>query len=327
MSNTTTTRTGSTLQVAAHGDRAMVITRQFNAPRELVFDAFNKPEMLKEWFHGPPGWKLTTCEVDLRVGGTYRREWTNDAGESMGMGGVFQEVERPARVVRTELYDQPWYPGVAVGTFELTTVGKATLMTLVIAYESQEVRDKVLASPVMSGMGTGYAGLEKYLERVQQGTNPIITLPEVITTKEIITATIPLVIPCQDMGTYMDPAIQEIIKAITGQGIKIAGPMFSYHHRRPSDSFDFEIGFPVAKAITEEGRVINSKLPAVKVVRSVYQGPYDGLGTAWGAVQQWVRENGHGETGRFWESYLNNPDEVKDARDYRTELNWIIEEA
>lgn len=152
----------------------------------------------------------------------------------------------------------------------------------------------------------------------------MITTPEVVTTKELITAVIPLVIPGRDMPKYMDPAIQEVIKAITGQGSNIAGTMFSYHHRRPSDTFDFEIGFPVSKAIKPEGRVINSKLPAVKVVRSVYQGPYEGLAQAWPALQKWVRENGHGETGKFWESYLNNPDEVKSPSECRTELNWIV---
>lgn len=325
-SHTTASSIGPTLQVAPHGDRAMVITRQFNAPRELVFDAFTKPEMLKEWFHGPPGWKLTTCEVDLRVGGTYRREWTNDAGGSMGMGGVFQAVERPARVVRTELYDQPWYPGEAVGTFELATVGKATLMNLTIAYESQEVRDKVLASPTMSGMGTGYAQLERYLETIQQAAPPLIPTPVLVTTRNTITAAIPLVIPGHDMPKYMDPAIQELLRTIHGQGAQIAGPMFSYHHRRPGDTFDFEIGFPVSKAIKEEGRVINSELPAMKVARSVYQGPYDGLSQAWSAMQVWVSANGHIGTGRFYESYLNNPEEVKDPREYRTELNWVVGE-
>ena len=152
----------------------------------------------------------------------------------------------------------------------------------------------------------------------------MISTPEVITTKEVITAAIPLVIPGRDMPKYMDPAIQEIIKTLTGQGIQISGPMFSYHHRRPSDTFDFEIGFPVSKAIKVEGRVINSKLPAVKVVRSVYTGPYEGLAQAWPALQKWVRENGHGENGKFWEAYLTNPDEVKDPKDYKTELNWIV---
>ncbi|HRH69153.1 MAG TPA: GyrI-like domain-containing protein [Flavobacteriales bacterium] len=154
----------------------------------------------------------------------------------------------------------------------------------------------------------------------------MITPPEVITTKELITAAIPLVIPGRDMPKYMDPAIEEIIKVLSDQGLHPAGPMFSYHHRRPSDTFDFEIGFPVSKPIDPPsgGRVVNSKLPAVKVVRSVYQGPYEGLAQAWPALQSWVRANGHGETGKFWESYLNNPNEVKDPKEYRTELNWIV---
>ena len=100
--------------------------------------------------------------------------------------------------------------------------------------------------------------------------------------------------------------------------------MFSYHHRRPSDTFDFELGFPVSKAITPMGRVVNGQLPAERVVRAVYQGPYEGLAQAWPTLRNWVREQGHGEMGRFWESYLNNPNEVTGPEEYRTELNWVI---
>lgn len=155
-------------------------------------------------------------------------------------------------------------------------------------------------------------------------SDPMITPPEVITTSELPTAVIQLLIPGRDMPKYMDPAIQEILKTLADQGMRPAGPMFSYHHRRPSDTFDFEIGFPVSAPIEPVGRVINSKLPAVKVARSVYQGPYEGLAQAWPALQKWVRENGHGGTGRFWERYLNNPVEVKNPSEYRTELNWVI---
>lgn len=152
----------------------------------------------------------------------------------------------------------------------------------------------------------------------------MITPPEIITTSEIPAATIHLVIPGMDMPKHMDPAILEIIQVLADQGLQPAGPMFSYHHRRPSDTFDFEIGFPVAKAIAEAGRVKNGKLPAARVVRSVYQGPYEGLSQAWTALQDWVRGQRLPESGRFFERYLNNPDEVKDPKDYRTELNWVI---
>ena len=150
------------------------------------------------------------------------------------------------------------------------------------------------------------------------------TMPEIITTNEQPTAVIHLVIPGRDMPKYMDPAIQEILKTLKDQGLQPAGPLFSYHHRRPSDTFDFEIGFPVAKAIKPVGRVVNGELPAGKVVRSVYQGPYDGLGEAWGGLQGWVRERNLDESGRFWECYLSNPEEVKDQKTYGTELNWVI---
>ena len=150
------------------------------------------------------------------------------------------------------------------------------------------------------------------------------TPPQLITSKELPSAVIHLTIPGRDMPKHMDPAIQEILKTLADQGMQPAGPMFSYHHRRPSDTFDFEIGFPVAKAIKPAGRVLNSRLPSVKVARSVYQGPYEGLAQAWGELQGWVRSNKHGETGRFWESYLNNPNEVSSPKEYRTELNWII---
>lgn len=155
--------------------------------------------------------------------------------------------------------------------------------------------------------------------------NPFMnTKPEIITTQAVPTAVIHLVIPGREMPKYMDPAIQEILNALKDQGAQPVGAMFSYHHRRPSETFDFEIGFPVSKAIKPIGRVVNGSLPAEKLVRSVYQGPYEGLGNAWGELQGWVRERKLAESGRFWECYLGNPQEVNDPKDYRTELNWVI---
>ncbi len=152
----------------------------------------------------------------------------------------------------------------------------------------------------------------------------MITPPELITTIEVPTAMIHLVVPGREMPKYMDPAILEIIQVLAEQGMRPAGPMFSYHHHRPSDTFDFQIGFPVEKVFEEKGRVKNSMLPAERVARCVYQGPYEGLAQAWPALQEWVREQKLPETGRFFERYLNNPDEVKDPKDYCTELNWVI---
>jgi len=82
-----------TLKVTAPGDREIVMTREFNAPRRMVFDAFTKPELVKQWLLGPPGWSMPVCEIDLKVGGAYRYVWRRDSdGTEMGMGGVYREI-------------------------------------------------------------------------------------------------------------------------------------------------------------------------------------------------------------------------------------------
>lgn len=151
------------LKVEARGDREIVITRSLNAPRTLVFDAYTKPELLRKWLLGPPGWEMTVCEVDLRVGGAYRYVWRNQKGTVMGMGGVMREIVPPERLVSTEKFDDPWYPGEGVGTLVLTEEGGRTTITQTILYESTEARDTVLRSPMESGLAAGYDRLEQLL--------------------------------------------------------------------------------------------------------------------------------------------------------------------
>src|ERR1700674_5663093 len=97
------------MKLTTVGDREVVVTRVFDAPRGLVFDAMTKPELVKKWLLGPPGWTMPVCEIDLRVGGTYRYVWRHSNGDEMGMGGVYREVAVPERVVATEKFDQAWY--------------------------------------------------------------------------------------------------------------------------------------------------------------------------------------------------------------------------
>jgi uncharacterized protein YndB with AHSA1/START domain len=153
----------STLKVEACGDREIVMTRVFDAPRRLVFDAFTKPELLKRWLTGPPGWTLAVCEIDLRVGGALRYLWHGPTGEEMGMRGVFREITPPDRIVGTERFDQAWYPGEAVGTVVLTEQGGKTTLTQTIVYESREARDVVLKSPMEQGLGMSYSNLADLL--------------------------------------------------------------------------------------------------------------------------------------------------------------------
>jgi uncharacterized protein YndB with AHSA1/START domain len=151
------------LQITAKGDREIVMTRAFNAPRSLVFDAFTKPELVKQWLLGPPGWSMPVCEIDLRVGGRYRYVWRHSSGNQMGMGGIYRAIVVPERVVATEKFDESWYPGEAVGTFVLAERAGQTTLTQTLLYDSREARDLVLKSPMEGGVVQSYNRLADLL--------------------------------------------------------------------------------------------------------------------------------------------------------------------
>jgi uncharacterized protein YndB with AHSA1/START domain len=151
----------STLKVTTPSDREIALTREFNAPRQLVWDAHTKPELVKQWLLGPDGWSMPVCKIDLRVGGTYRFEWRNDAdGTTMAMGGTYKEVKPIERIVQTEKFDDPWYEGEAVSTFVLKEQGSKTILTTTVRYASQAVRDSVIKSGMTAGVERSFDRLE-----------------------------------------------------------------------------------------------------------------------------------------------------------------------
>jgi uncharacterized protein YndB with AHSA1/START domain len=152
-----------TMKLTLSGDRDVVVTRVFDAPRALVFEAMTKPELLKRWLFGPPGWSMVVCEMDLRVGGAYRWVWRGPDGTLMGMGGVHREIVPPERIVCTQLFDQDWTGGEAVGTLVLTERDGKTTLTNTIRYASREARDAVLKTPMEHGMAMGYDRLAELL--------------------------------------------------------------------------------------------------------------------------------------------------------------------
>jgi uncharacterized protein YndB with AHSA1/START domain len=155
------------LKVTTPSDREIVMTRVFDAPRTLVWKALTTPALLKRWLGGMPGWTMTTCVMDLRVGGAYRYEWRKNDGTVMGMGGVLREVVAPERMTATELFDQSWYPGEGLVTQVLTEQGGKTTITMTLRYESKEARDMVVKSGATSGMEMGYARLDELLAGAQ----------------------------------------------------------------------------------------------------------------------------------------------------------------
>jgi uncharacterized protein YndB with AHSA1/START domain len=151
------------LKIETVGEREVVITRTFNATRDLVFETYTKPELVRRWLLGPGDWTMPVCEIDLRVGGRYRFVWRHADGRQMGMGGEYREVAAPERIVSSELFDEDWTSGEAVTTLVLTEKGGRTTAVSTVLYSSQAARDAVLKTPMADGMEAGYVRLDELL--------------------------------------------------------------------------------------------------------------------------------------------------------------------
>jgi len=152
------------LKITKSGDRDLVMTRDFDAPRTLVYDAHTKPDLVRQWLLGPPGWTMPVCDMDVRVGGTYRWVWRKETdGAEMGLGGVYREVRAPERLVTTERFDEAWYPGESLNTLVLVEQGGRTTLTQTMRYESPAARDAVIKSGMEKGVEASYDRLNDVL--------------------------------------------------------------------------------------------------------------------------------------------------------------------
>lgn len=154
------------LTLATQGDREVVFTRAFAAARDLVFDCMTKPDLVKRWLLGPPGWTMPVCEIDLKVGGQFRYVWRNQDGRDMGLAGVYQEITAPERIVHTEVFDDDWTGGQTVVTSTLAEAGGRTTLTTSVIYANEAARKGALVSGMTEGMEMGYARLDALLETV-----------------------------------------------------------------------------------------------------------------------------------------------------------------
>jgi uncharacterized protein YndB with AHSA1/START domain len=154
-----------TFAVSTPDDTSIVIRRQFAAARDRVWQAITEPEHVRRWL-GSADFPLTTCQMDVRVGGSYRWVFTRpDSGDTMGVSGRFEDVVRPERLVSIEQFDD--FPGPSVNTLELAEgdVG-TTAMTLTVRYADRETRDGWLTSGVTAGLGMGYERLDALLPEI-----------------------------------------------------------------------------------------------------------------------------------------------------------------
>lgn len=165
-----------TLQVATPTDTTILMTRTFDAPRRLVWDAMTKAELVRRWMFCPPGWSWAACEMDERVGGHFRWAWNGPDGRlALTIYGENREISPPARFVHTERMEmgpgacacgpegESGAAGAVLVTLELDEQGEVTRMKMTISCPTKEVRDAMLASGMEQGMEAGYQQLDALL--------------------------------------------------------------------------------------------------------------------------------------------------------------------
>jgi uncharacterized protein YndB with AHSA1/START domain len=148
-------------ELSTPNDREVIIRRVFDAPCQLVFDAFTKPELLRRWYGGS-GWRLEVCDIDLRVGGQWRFVLSLPEGRSIGQRGVYRAVVPPSRLVNTESWED-WDPGECLVTTEFVAQAAQTHLTSTIRFPSRDVRDIVLNGGLKTGTAASYEKLDQLL--------------------------------------------------------------------------------------------------------------------------------------------------------------------
>jgi effector-binding domain-containing protein len=144
--------------------------------------------------------------------------------------------------------------------------------------------------------------------------------PQIAETPAQLIAVIHITVPRKEIQTVMGPGLRELMGTIAAQSIAPAGPWFTHHPRMDPDIFDFEIGVPLTAPVAATGRVKPSERPAMRVARTVYRGPYEGLAAAWGEFDAWIAAQGHTPGPDLWECYLAGPESSPDPLAWRTEL-------
>jgi uncharacterized protein YndB with AHSA1/START domain len=151
--------TSGTAVVTLQGDTEVLITREFNAPKHLVYKAYTTPELVRRWWAGRRG-QMTVCEIDLRVGGAWRYVMTSSEGFEVAFHGTYREIEPDERLVHTEVYEA--MPGAEVlNTIAFEEADGRTTLTVLVECATREIRDGMMASGMEVGMQEAYDLIEQ----------------------------------------------------------------------------------------------------------------------------------------------------------------------
>ena len=154
------------LTITTPGDRQIVVSRSFDAPRDLVFLCYSKPELLRRWY-GMPDWTTHICEIDFRVGGKWRLGQRSPDGYELASQGLYTAIVAPERIEQTEFYDDNWTQGGTVNVLTLTEANGVTTATMTITFTTPEARAAAAASPMAVGMEIGFKRLDAVLAEEQ----------------------------------------------------------------------------------------------------------------------------------------------------------------
>jgi uncharacterized protein YndB with AHSA1/START domain len=155
----------ATMKVATPSDREIVVTRLFDAQRELVFEAWTNPKYLPQWMLGPEGWTMPVCEIDLRPGGAWHFVWRQADGTELDMHGVYREIAPPERLVSTESWGENWPE--TLNTLVLSEEGGKTRATITMLYPTKEDRDAAVKTGMAKGLSNSFDRLETYLASLE----------------------------------------------------------------------------------------------------------------------------------------------------------------
>ncbi len=169
-------RTIEKAQVSLPSDTTVRVTRDFKAPRTLVWEAHTDPKLIKRWMLGPPGWSMPVCEMDVRPGGKYRWRWRSDeTGAEFGFHGDFREVDAPSAMTHAEYYD-PGDVGGAMDASQPSIIRTSfaekdgvTSLEMIMTFASKEIRDAAVSTGMTDGMEMGYERLDALYAELQGG--------------------------------------------------------------------------------------------------------------------------------------------------------------